>query len=65
MNKKIEEIKQIRYLTRLSQRAFGKEFGVSGTYIGQIETGLEPSEKIYTQILNKYGSLLNDKKNSH
>ena len=64
MNKKIEEIKQIRYLTRLSQRAFGKEFGVSGTYIGQIETGLEPSEKIYTQILNKYGSLLNDKKNS-
>lgn len=58
---KIEKVKEIRYLTRLSQRAFGKEFGVSGTYIGQIETGLEPSEKIYNQIISKYGYLLNDK----
>ena len=59
---KIETIKKIRYLTRLSQRAFGKEFDVSGTYIGQIETGLEPSEKIYNQVVEKYGYLLNDKK---
>lgn len=61
--KKIETVKRIRYLTRLSQRAFGKEFGVSGAYIGQIESGIEPSEKIYAQILNKYSYLLNDKKN--
>ena len=46
---------------KIEQRAFGKEFGVSGTYIGQIETGLEPSEKIYNQIISKYGYLLNDK----
>ena len=59
--KKIETVKRIRYLTRLSQRAFGKEFGVSGAYIGQIESGSEPSEKVYTEILNKYGYLLNDK----
>lgn len=59
---KIETIKKIRYLTRLSQRAFGKEFDVSGTYIGQIETGLEPSEKIYNQVVEKYGYLLNDNK---
>lgn len=59
--KKIETVKKIRYITRLSQRAFGKEFNVSGAYIGQIETELEPSEKIYNQIIGKYGYLLNDK----
>lgn len=62
ISEKIETIKKIRYLTRLSQRAFGKMFDVSGTYIGQIETGLEPSEKIYNQVIEKYGYLLNDKK---
>lgn len=60
---KIENVKKIRYLTRLSQRAFGKEFEVSGAYIGQIESGIEPSEKVYTEILNKYGYLLSDKLN--
>ena len=60
---KIENVKKIRYLTRLSQRAFGKEFEVSGAYIGQIESGIEPSEKVYTEILNKYGYLLSDKQN--
>ena len=60
---KIENVKKIRYLTRLSQRAFGKEFEVSGAYIGQIESGIEPSEKVYTEILKKYGYLLSDKQN--
>lgn len=60
---KIENVKKIRYLTRLSQRAFGKEFEVSGAYIGQIESGIEPSEKVYTEIINKYGYLLSDKQN--
>lgn len=58
----IDKIKKIRYLTRLSQRAFGAEFNVSGAYIGQIENGLEPSEKLLNQVLNKYSYLLNDNK---
>lgn len=58
----IDKIKKIRYLTRLSQRAFGAKFNVSGAYIGQIENGLEPSEKLLNQVLDKYSYLLNDNK---
>lgn len=55
-------VKDIRKKTYLSQRDFGKKIGVSGAYIGQIETGETPlSEKVYKQIIQNYGNLSNDK----
>ena len=55
-------VKDIRKKTYLSQRDFGKKIGVSGAYIGQIETGETPlSEKVYKQIVQNFGNLSNDK----
>lgn len=59
-------VKNIRKKTYLSQRDFGKKIGVSGAYIGQIETGETPlSEKVYKQIIQSYGNLSNDKETEY
>jgi phage repressor protein C with HTH and peptisase S24 domain len=59
-------VKNIRQKSYLSQRDFGSKIGVSGAYIGQIETGETPlSEKVYKQILETFGHLSNDKETEY
>ena len=60
-NQQPEWVKTIRKKSYLSQRDFAKKLGVSGAYIGQVETGEAPlSDKVYNGILENFKDLVTD-----